>query len=231
MGGREWKQRVSVTVGSPLGVVLKWMGKEEDEKERWSRKGGEGAFLYRPGWASSKAGRKPGTKLHLRSDAPPLLLLYRLHVSSARCTVLSKDHLGERWRGKREISRPPTYNHVFLLHFHCLLRSLSSLNSSASIQMRQMRQTRLNWDFKRCLMLKTPPRSVFVCLPPSLPSVPLPPSSGLHFAYSICWLLPWAMIPFTSENSAPFILSLGRRKKKILCCCHLICHQHFFCYY
>lgn len=68
---REWKQqRVSVSVRCPLGVVLKWMGKEGDEKKRWSRKGGEGVFLYRPGWASSEAGRKPGTKLHLRSDAP-----------------------------------------------------------------------------------------------------------------------------------------------------------------
>lgn len=167
-------------------------------------------------WLGKQQGRQEARhKAPFTLRCPPPLL-YRLHVSSARCTVLSKDHLGERWRGKREISRPPTYNHVFLLHLHCLLRLLSSLNSSASIQMRQMRQTRLNWDFKRCLMLKTPPRSVFVCLPPSLPSVPLPPSSGLHFAYSICWLLPWAMIPFTSENSAPFILSLGKRKKKNL---------------
>lgn len=52
--------------------------------------------------------------------------------------------------------------------------------------------------------------------------------SLLHFAYSICWLLPWAMIPFTPVNSLPHLLGggwgrtggraqeerEGRRKKK-----------------
>lgn len=33
--------------------------------------------------------------------------------------------------------------------------------------------------------------------------------SLLHFAYSICWLLPWAMIPFTPVNSLPHLLGGG----------------------
>lgn len=120
--------------------------------------------------------------------APPPLLLYRLHISSARCTVLSKDHLGKRWRGERERARfedllylqsslPSTpvlsFAFAFLAEFICPRYSRGSSET-----------------LKRRLVLKTLPRSVFVCLPPSLPSVPLPPSSGFYFAYSICWLLP-----------------------------------------
>lgn len=68
--------------------------------------------------------------------------------------------------------------------------------------------------------------------------------SLLHFAYSICWLLPWAMIPFTPVNSLPHLLGggwgrtggraqeerEGRRKKKSnrIACCHLIWHQRLF---
>lgn len=64
----------------------------------------------------------------------------------------------------------------------------------------------LTGTFNRRPMLKTLFRSVSVCLLPPSPSVPLAqPLQDLHFAYSICWLLPWAMIPFTSENSAPFV--------------------------
>lgn len=84
---RERKPRGSDSVGCPFGVVPEWMGKEEDEKEIWSRKGGEGAFLYRPGWTSSMAGWKPSTKCHLRSDASlPFLVLQTTHqLSQMRC--------------------------------------------------------------------------------------------------------------------------------------------------
>lgn len=98
-----------VSVRCPLGLVLKWMGKDGDEKKRWGRKGGERAFLYRPGWA----GRKPGTKLHLRSNTPPPCashLALQTPVSTARCTILSKDHLRE-WKSHFQIGS--TYNHVF----------------------------------------------------------------------------------------------------------------------
>lgn len=111
---------------------------------------------------------------------PPPFLLYRLHVSSARCTVLSKDHLRGRCVGrKRDLfylqsclssTLPLSFAFTLLIDFICL--------DPAAVHV------------GRCLMLKTLPRSVFVCLPPSFPSVPHPPSSGFHFAYSICWLLP-----------------------------------------
>lgn len=132
-------------------------------------------------WLGKQQGRQEArhkAPFTLRCRLPPPPLLYRLRVSSARCTVLSKDHLGGRWRGRRrDFKTRSTYDRVFLPPSRRLLRSPPT--PSASIR-----------DFKRCLMLKTLPRSVFVCLPPSLPSVPLPPSSGFHFAYSICWLLP-----------------------------------------
>lgn len=138
------------------------------------------------GQAARQAGSQAQSSIYAQMRPP--LLLFRLHISSARCTVLSKDHLGKRWRGERERARfedllylqsslPSTpvlsFAFAFLAEFICPRYSRGSSET-----------------LKRRLVLKTLPRSVFVCLPPSLPSVPLPPSSGFYFAYSICWLLP-----------------------------------------
>lgn len=107
--------------------------------------------------------------------------------------------------GEGLISRSPA-TIIIAFFCHCLLRSPSFSDFIC-----------LTADLKKMLDVKYASSISFrlVFLPLRL-HAPLSISlfSRFHFAYSICCLLPWAMIPFTSENSAPFILSLGIRKGK-----------------
>lgn len=172
------------------------------------------------GQAARQAWSQAQSSIYAQMPPPPHLffLLYTLHVSSARCTVLSKDHLGGRWRGRKRDFKACSTNHVFVARSHCLSRSPSSLTSSASIQLT------LIWGFKRCLMLKNLPRSVFVGLPPSLPSVPLPPSSLCIFHLLVVTL---SNDSIYLRKQCPIYLGVGKGQKKNFRCCHLICHQHF----
>lgn len=122
------------------------------------------------GQAARQAGSQAQSSIYAQMPPPSLLSLYRLHVSSARCTALSKDHLGGRWR---EILRPPLPAimsfFVFCAHPSRRLRLPPSGRDSPE-------------TFWRRLIFKAPPRSVSVCLPPPLPSVPLTPL----FRISLC---------------------------------------------
>ena len=54
------------------------------------------------GQAARQAGSQAQSSIYaqMTPHPPHTFLLYRLHVNSARCTVLSKDHLGGRWEKK-----------------------------------------------------------------------------------------------------------------------------------
>lgn len=122
-------------------------------------------------WLGKQQGRQEARhKAPFTLRCPPLLSLYRLHVSSARCTALSKDHLGGRWR---EILRPPLP--TIMSFFVFCMRPSRRLHLTPSG--RDSPET-----FWRRLIFKAPPRSVSVCLPPPLPSVPLTPL----FRISLC---------------------------------------------
>ena len=143
------------------------------------------------GQAASQAGSQAQSSIYAQipplASTPPSFffsLLYRLHVSSARCTVLSKDHLGGRRR--REISRPPLPTIVSLSHapivFSCLP---SSPTSSPSIR------SRLIQDYKRRLIVKDSP-SICLCLSPAFfafcPSPTLFRIFTLHIPFAGCYL-------------------------------------------
>lgn len=134
---------------------------------------GQRGGLSLQAWLGKQQGRQEArhkAPFTLRCPPPSLLSLYRLHVSSARCTALSKDHLGGRWR---EILRPPLPAimsfFVFCAHPSRRLHLPPSGRDSPE-------------TFWRRLIFKAPPRSVSVCLPPPLPSVPLTPL----FRISLC---------------------------------------------
>lgn len=65
-------------------------------------------------WLGKQQGRQEArhkAPFTLRCPRPPT------HVSSARCTVLSKDHLGGRWERETDFPTSITYNHVIIIFF------------------------------------------------------------------------------------------------------------------
>lgn len=115
----------------------------------------------------------------------PQFLLYRLHQ---RHLMICKRDLERRWGGWK--SDLKTW-------FLALTYTADSI------------QSRIIRSYQRCLMLNTivhnlslsGSRLLSLCHP-------------LHFAYSICQLLPWVMISFCSEKQRPIYLKLEREKEK-----------------
>lgn len=68
------------------------------------------------GQAAQQAGSQAQSAIYAQM-LPSLFLFYRLHISSARCSVLSKDHLGQKYSRSRD---HPTFHstiNLYLLYF------------------------------------------------------------------------------------------------------------------
>lgn len=131
---------------------------------------------------------------------------------SAQPDVLFWVKITYRGGGEGEILRPlpPT---IMSLRHTAIAYLPYPLTSSASIQ------SRLIWDLKRCLMLKTLPRSVFVSLPHfSLLSLTLPLQDfTLHIPFAGCYLEQWFhLLPKTVSHLFRVGEGRGREEKKKL---------------
>lgn len=189
------------------------MVEEGDKKEIWSR-------AREAGWKPSSASLqvrlgKQRERREARHKAPFTL----------RCTPFSRGPLSfSAWDPKEKygvstgcdlkkthhalpkvtvaVGNKIYYKTIFVAPSDCLLHTPLSLTLSAWIG------SRLIWARFQRKILSDLSLSVscLLCL--------LSLSHPLHFAYSICWLLPWAMIPFTPGNSAPFIWERRRKRRK-----------------